>query len=408
MLTKGSDKRSRQQHSFFLLPAPGNLTWELYYDYRAYVGMFDRGAAWRVDKGEKGLVPIALGPTADFDEGGVVKFTAEVPVACHQSEHCEQELKDLTPCKCSDLTPMLPGYWHIAQDRWIPLYHLMPVLSTAVVRETLRCPSNVVLLGTSRTRTVFYDLVGLAGGDTSKAKKIHRSLSAPPVHYVYSHCAKDITPCGVDKCHDDDPGDKNRTKFGRLDANATNAINVTISEFNEKMFCTSRLDGRKDFVFWSSGTCEVSWTKPPAGFSSGVQYAEAHLKALKRRCAHHHLVVVLELGVHDRWQSPQVVNSFKNNRILAFNKRIIKVAAQLDIPVIDAYTPSQAYHFDDIWTSKEKGVDRAHYYTRNVKQNQFTGNAASKLVAKMLLQYMRDKDMCRGESREARQCGAQP
>jgi len=388
-LTEGGDPQSREQSTFLLLPSSGNWTWELHYDYRAYVGMFDRGAAWRM-KTNDGHRTLSLNLTNDGLEGNNVSFSANVPAFCFKSKHCEEALMKLTtPCQCKE-DPMLPGYWQIDQDRWIPAYHPMPVFDVAATLRILSCPSNVIVIGTSRQRTVFYDVVGIAGGDTTKAGKEHRNLSDPPVHYVYSHCGSDITPCK--NCTDDeDESDTNRTIFGTLDGNATNTINVTLTEFENKAFCASRLDGRKDFVFWTAGTCEVSHTKPPEGFSSGVRYAEAYLRALWKKCAEHHLVVVLELGIHDRWQPPTVCNSFKNNRMLVFNKKMIEIAYNLSIPVIDAYTPTQAYHFDDIWTHKARGVDRAHYYTRDKTQNQFTGNAASKLVAKMLLQHVKDQ-----------------
>ena len=389
-LRPGADPHRRQQSTDLLLPSAGNWTWELHYDYRAYVGMFDRGAAWRMQTAN-GLRILSLSPTKDNFEGNNVTFSANVPEFCLKSKHCEEALMKLkTPCQCTeDTSPMLPGYWHIDQDRWVPAYYQMPVFDAAATVDVLRCPSNVIVLGTSRQRTVFYDVVGLAGGDTSNAGKEQRSLSEPPVHYVYSHCGSDITPCT--NCTDDeDQLDKDRSKFGTLDSNATKTINVTLKEFKDKAFCAKRLDGRKDFVFWTAGTCEVSHTKPPNGFTSGVRYAEAYLRALQQKCAEHHLVVVLELGLHDRWQSSTVCNSFKNNRMLAFNKNMIQIAKSLSIPVVDAYSPTQAYHFDDIWTHEARGVDRAHYYTRDKTQNPYTGNAASKLVAKMLLQYVKD------------------
>lgn len=59
-----------------------------------------------------------------------------------------------------------------------------------------------------------------------------------------------------------------------------------------------------------------SLLQAPDGFESAVGFAEAHLKALLQKCLDHHVHVVLDLGLHDRWQPTDGSNGLKNNRWL--------------------------------------------------------------------------------------------
>ena len=236
----------------------------------------------------------------------------------------------------------------------------------------------VVVIGTSRPRTVFFDLVSLVSNTT--AFKAHEDLHAGRWHFLWNPCEADFAgampyappPLGV--LRESALAMKLRLGQGLDAADACPAAATS-----------ARARG---YIFVTIGCCEAVRSVGPDGLEKAVRYARSMLLWLSARCAPSGAEVVLlpEMAVHKHCRL-EALTAFNANRISRFNERLAVEAQRIPgIHFLDIYATSLSFEPSPDHTPVGDGT---HYYSPDPARP-FTGNAASILMARTLLLYIEE------------------
>jgi hypothetical protein len=263
---------------------------------------------------------------------------------------------------------------------WMKRQEFIPSLGHPTLKDRIGNVSNflkehssagVGIIGASRPRTIFNDILQLSGTDVHRrpGKKAHHNLNATtdtdvPLHYFWY-----------------DPF--SHLKFAKMSTVEKKRKPTIIAEMtawlNKTGLCSRHHPtDHPSTIIYCSGSDIISRAFAPHDLLDGASYVRDELTFLKTSCqeSQARIVVAAEMAALDGNFSPSA-NSFRNNRILAFNRLIQDVSRDLNLMWIDVYSPSLSGGMST-WNT----WDIAHYYD---KKNSFYGDAVSKNAA---LQYV--------------------
>ena len=225
-------------------------------------------------------------------------------------------------------------------------------------------PGGLMVVGTSRPRTVFYDIVEMLGVEVKDAHKAHNDLSfqlgpnadGPHIVFAFHDVAEDMVPIN----------------FGQLDGPPTRTAQHLDSVLAKFGFCTPT--SKPSAIIFTTGAGIISRALPPDELTRAADYTLQELLHLLARCrGPTRLIIASEMALHNHEFEPGS-NSFRDNRNVAFNALVQDMASDLGLHFIDTHRTSlSARHTGDF----------AHYYDPH---RPFVGDAVSKQVASMYLQ----------------------
>jgi len=262
------------------------------------------------------------------------------------------------------LEPTHRGYWigrqiYKTEDSKSSLYKINDVPS--VLKQ--HSPGGLGIIGASRPRTLYYDILQYSGISTISPLKIHNHLSSKtadgvPIEFFWHEVANDFSPPGA---------------FGHIPA----APLVMVKDYEIWLTRTGICEkGRHSTLIFCAGSGIISRALPPNDLSAGVNYVRKELEWLRNRChPHTKIIVASEMALFDEFFSAED-NSFRSNRNFAFNLLMQQLASQLNMTWLDVYSPSLSAGRSD-WAK-----DHVHYYHKN---KEYIGDAVSNFAA---LQYV--------------------
>jgi len=191
-------------------------------------------------------------------------------------------------------------------------------------------PDGALLIGTSRIRTYFYDLLEMQGLKVLDPKKSHDSIMTPEnLHYLWNDASEDCPGTGPGFCHFPPNATKIRVGFEDI--------------IHDTKLCKYNTATKSSFVVFSTGCAFIHRALSPRGLAEGLEYARDELRFLQIRCEGSNTVVFIasEMALHDDWSVPNE-NSFVDNRNVAFNREVRLMALKLGMHFIDLYPMSRS------------------------------------------------------------------
>jgi hypothetical protein len=345
----------RHAHPLFL-PRPGRYTAAWYLLYVGFQGMFDH-----------------------------LHDRVVQPVLSHTHFHAPPALfrhpatpRAPRPAPASPPPPSPPGHW--SDEEWVD--PSPPPVSDAALLAGL---GRVLLIGSSRPRTLFYDLAAMedgggGGGGGGAPRRAHEDLAAGRFAFRWDDCEADL----------------GGAPFGPLDPAAAASAAAAERWLDAEGACLPRGGGGggggvqppPDAVVYTPGACWSARALAPGAAAAAGAAAGAVLRALAARCAArgHAVLVATEMAAHPphAWAMRRAggislcAGSFNPQRLLAVSRRAAAAAAAAGLPVVDLHPLSAAYH-------PNTGAEPfAHYYAAPPAPPH-AGNAASRAAARAVL-----------------------
>jgi hypothetical protein len=270
-----------------------------------------------------------------------------------------------------------PGYWR--GDEWIDPAAADGGGPAAAAADAvlLAGVGRLLLIGSSRPRTLFYDLVALAGGGGGAPRRAHEDLAHGRLAFHWDDCEPDL----------------GRKPYGPLDPAAAAAIPTVLRWLDSEGACAPRAAAARppDAVVYTPGACWAARALAPGALAAAAAAAAALLRALAGRCAArgHAVIVATEMALHPprAWLMRRAgglslsTESFNPQRLLAVSRRAAAAAAEAGVPAVDLHPLSAAFH-------PNTGAEPyAHYYAAPpaADAEHFAGNAASLAAARAVL-----------------------
>jgi len=223
-------------------------------------------------------------------------------------------------------------------------------------------PGGLAIIGASRPRTIFYDIVDHLDIDNISPVKSHKNLmfvtkNNIPISFFWHEISEDFK-------------NQRQRGFGTMTTEPVSTIKKMGNWFSDIKLCE-----KQSTIAISVGSGIISRAYAPYEFDNAVKYVRNELLWMKKRCPIAKIVMVAEMALFDEFFVAEA-NSFRDNRNVIFNTLMKKLAFELSIEWIDAHSISLSAG------RSEWQPDHAHYYSKNKK---YIGDAVSKYVA---LKYM--------------------
>ena len=359
-----------------VLPNVGRYDIEVEMHSIDYRGMLARGEGGHITKAKESTVQLTTSWVNVRPQPAFRCTSGEAALGIQNKKHADRPLEP----------PVGFGYWARRNESmsWVDVRRPLtatadlhggdegdgvPLLAALQMPDRERflteLPGGLMVVGTSRPRTVFYDIVEMLGVEVKDAHKAHNDLSfqlgpnadGPHIVYAFHDVAEDMVPIS----------------FGRLDGPPTCTVQHLDSVLAEFGFCAPT--SKPSAIVFTTGAGIISRALPPDELTRAAEYTHQELLHLLARCrgSPTRLIIAGEMALHNHEFEPGS-NSFRDNRNVAFNALVQDVASDLGLPFIDTHRTSlSARHTGDV----------AHYYDPH---RPFVGNAVSKHVASLYLQ----------------------
>lgn len=336
---------ARLNHVEFVLPFPGLHAVDIFHHYIKGLGQ--------------------AGPnTKNMFGNRSMTCGAEISPTCAIVSNMVELRKTAQTCDFNrdDLTK---GFWQFFNSKrvWHPWGGC--TMSAAPSGEDLKvsyCFEKTAIIGTSRPRTYFYDLVRLMGYEFDHPTDRHADMSVlsvagPDVHFMWGDCMNDL-------------------KLGRFYGilEGSDAYTEHLLAFvADHQVCQSK----SSVVVLTIGICEIH--------RSPFDAAERYVRDVLRRVAQtyrspHRIIVASEMAIHQEYKGPLSGNGMSNERIIMISDMMQREAQNFGLEFLDLYTISSSYSPNDSYEPL------AHYFRKTVgNTTQFLGGKASRQVAKILL-----------------------
>jgi hypothetical protein len=225
-----------------------------------------------------------------------------------------------------------------------------------------KVPAGVVIIGSSRPRTYFYDVAQMAGCNVSSAHKAHGHLffNTPRgvnLTFVWHDVARDFNP--------------NVGGFGKMPVKPIKVQAEVASIIDQLGLCDSAANQLKPAaIVYTAGAGIVSRAFAPNELLNGAEYVHNMIQYLKGRChgTATAIFVTPEMALRNEGYTHDA-NAFTNNRIVGFNQLVEEVVHNLNVSWVDLYSPSNAQ------TQGGYTKDIAHYFSMTMP---FTGDETSR------------------------------
>lgn len=258
------------------------------------------------------------------------------------------------------------GFWQISDSKrvWHPWGGCtIPAVPSSEDLKQVHGVGQIAIIGTSRPRTFFYDMLRLMKYRFDDPKDKHgdmsvRSATGPDVNFMWGDCMNDLKPGPL---------------YGTLES--SDAYEKHFSSWvTEHKVCESK----PSVVVFSIGMCEID--RSP--FDTAERYVRNVLRRVAQTCRRpHRIIVASEMAVHQEYKGPLTENGMSNERIVLINGILQREAQRLGLEFLDLYNITSSYFPND---SREP---LAHYFQKKKEHEKpsYLGNKASRQVAKILL-----------------------
>ena len=358
-----SDPNGRSMYQQIILPKAGYYMLEVLYKQEMYSGMLDYNEGTNLRAPMSEAIPVMTTKTPWLSVNDSCFST--IPAKTSLSTGCPCDVKQ-------DTEYTLPGFWTKHRQEFLPFFQAHNWNSEDEAPRFLRdfldlFQGGLLMIGTSRLRTQYFDLANMFGIPV-QAYKAHKHISHLHGGFKLSFMWHEITRAF-----------ETNTGFGSLPTTAEKLKPEIKMAIDAAGMCNTQ--SRPGIIVIVIGSGVISRTLPPDGLKRGAVFVKDELSYLKNMCDGTNTIVIVgsEMALFDMFP-PNLGNSFRDNRNVAFNEAVHQISRNLHLPFIDNYGVSLSAGRSE-WAS-----DHAHYYS---KDGGFLGDIVSKTCAKLIIDVAR-------------------
>ena len=398
---RGGGGRERLKQHTIVLPSAGPYWLEVMYDSEMYTGFLDRDEGLKLSPQVREMLQPAR---------TVIDPWLDIPAACFN-----KAIPASSPgCDCdarrSRMYQSWPGYWAENRTVYVPFFHPRvtrwaapqqpsdqgleggPLVDSSILNSIMeRAPGGMMIIGTSRQRTLHFDIldmIGLGGLFKPSSDPLDLALGWKglmrgtrigslwlDVGFGFKQEPNVPTVVRVGR---------HIPLHGRLLEGGGMYQDILMESLDRVNLCTRT--SMRSVLFYTEGAHAAAKIRGPRGLLSAVSLFNKTLSVLAQRCrgTKTTLMVASELAVHDH--SPPSEDSCRDNRIVGINNAIEEIAHRLEVPFLDMYSMSLSADVSPPYQHLDNMVrDKRHYWS-----SPLVGDQVSRVLARAYLDAMFD------------------